>query len=62
MVDKDKIIKTYEYYFSIINLMLNDMSNIKLADIQDAVDELEEELSKIEEREDEMPTDKTNVF
>lgn len=61
-MDKDKIIKTYQYYFSIINLMLNDMSNIKLTDIQDVVDELEEELDKIEGKEDEMSADKTNSF
>lgn len=44
---EDKL-KLYEYYFSIIDLMLNDMSNISTRDIADAVEELHQELEKIE--------------
>lgn len=47
---------TYEYYFNIIELMLNDMSNVTLDDIQDAIDELRNEINKIEEEQDEIST------
>lgn len=52
---KDKL-TTYEYYFNIIELMLSDMSDVTLNDIQDVTDELRDEISKIEERNDEMRT------
>ena len=56
--NKDKeIIKTYEYYCNIIDIMLSDMSNVKLKDIQDAMDELRVELDKIEGKENEMSAD-----
>ena len=56
--NKDKeIIKTYEYYCNIIDIMLSDMSNVKLKDIQDAMDELRVELDKIEGKEDVMSAD-----
>ena len=55
--DKEIIIKTYEYYCNIIDIMLSDMSNVKLKDIQDAMDELRVELDKIEGKEDEMSAD-----
>lgn len=59
---ENKIIQTYEYYFNILNLMLDEMSNVGLSDIQDLVDELQEELEKIEERrKNEMSADKTNI-
>ena len=41
-------LKLYEYYFSIIDLMLNDMSNISTRDIADAVDELHKELDRVD--------------
>ena len=43
---EDKL-KIYEYYFSIIDLMLNDMDNITPRDIADVVDELHQELDKL---------------
>lgn len=52
---KEKL-TTYEYYFNIIELMLSDMSDVTLNDIQDVTDELRDEISKIEERNDEMRT------
>ena len=56
--NKDKeIIKTYEYYCNIIDIMLSDMSNVKLKDIQDAMDELRVELDKIEGKENEISAD-----
>lgn len=58
---ENKIIQTYEYYFNILNLMLNDMSDVTLSDIQDALDELREELDKIEGKENEMSTNKNNI-
>lgn len=59
--NKEKeIIKTYEYYCNIIDIMLGDMSNVKLQDIQDVMDELRAELDKIEENENEMSADKAN--
>lgn len=58
---EDKL-KTYEYYFSIIDLMLNDMSNVTLNDINDVMDELHVEIKKIEEgKKDEMPTNNTDT-
>ena len=48
---ENKLIKTYEYYFSIIDLMLSDMSNITLNDINDVMDELNTEVNKIKEEE-----------
>lgn len=51
---KDKIIELYDYYTNMIDTMLNDMSNIKLNDIHDVIDELHVELNKIGDiREDE---------
>lgn len=44
---KDKIIELYDYYTNMIYTMLNDMSNIKLNDIHDVIDELHVELNKI---------------
>ena len=55
-------LKTYEYYFSIIDLMLNDISNVTLSDINDVMDELHVEIKKIEEgKNDEMPTDNSDT-
>ena len=54
---EDKL-KTYEYYFSIVDLMLNDINNVTLSDINDVMDELHVEIKKIEEgKNNEMPTD-----
>lgn len=62
---ENKIIQTYEYYFNILNLMLDEMSNVGLSDIQDLVDELQEELEELEKieerRKDEMSADKTDM-
>ena len=44
-------LKLYEYYFSIIDLMLNDMSNISTRDIADAVNELHQELDRLDKLE-----------
>lgn len=58
---EDKL-KTYEYYFSIIDLMLSDMNNITLNDINDVMDELHVEIEKIEEgKNNEMPTNNTDT-
>lgn len=58
---EDKL-KTYEYYFSIIDLMLNDINNIALNDINDVMDELHVEIEKIEEgKNNEMPTNNTDT-
>ena len=48
---EDRLIKTYEYYFSIIDLMLSDINNITLNDINDVMDELNTEINKIKEEE-----------
>lgn len=48
---ENRLIKTYEYYFSIIDLMLSDMNNVTLNDISDVMDELNTEVSKIKEEE-----------
>ena len=55
---KVKIIDTYEYYFTILDLMLSDMSKVSLNDIQDVVDEVTEEIKKIEGKQNEMSTNK----
>lgn len=58
---EDKL-KTYEYYFSIIDLMLNDINNITLNDINDVMDELHVEIEKIEEgKNNEMPTNNADT-
>lgn len=48
---KDIIIETYDYYISILNVMLADMSEISLNDIQDCLDELEVELERVKSNE-----------
>lgn len=48
---KDIIIETYDYYISILNVMLADMSEISLNDIQDCLDELEVELERVKNNE-----------
>ena len=48
---KDKTIEIYEYYISILELMLSDMSNISLSDIQDCLDELRVEIERVEKNE-----------
>ena len=58
---EDKL-KTYEYYFSIVDLMLNDINNVTLNDINDVMDELHVEIEKIEEgKNNEMPTNNTDT-
>lgn len=47
---KDKIIDIYSYYFSIIDLMLADISNVSLLDVNDVIDELNIELDKMEKK------------
>ena len=59
---ENRLIKTYEYYFSIIDLMLNDINNVTLHDIQDVMDELSVEVKSIEEEiKSEVSIDKTDT-
>lgn len=59
MADNNALkIEKYEYYISILDIMLSDMSDVTLSDIHDVVDELYQELERIEKEgeKDEMPT------
>ena len=59
MADNNALkIEKYEYYTSILDIMLSDMSDVTLSDIQDVIDELYQELEGIEKEgeKDEMPT------
>ena len=49
MADNNALkIEKYEYYTSILDIMLSDMSDVTLSDIQDVIDELHQELEGIE--------------
>lgn len=41
-------LKTYEYYFSLIDLLISDINNVTIRDIADIIEELHQELDKIE--------------
>ena len=59
MADNNALkIEKYEYYTSILDIMLSDMSYVTLSDIQDVIDELHQELEGIEKEGEkyEMPT------
>lgn len=59
MADNNALkIEKYEYYTNILDIMLSDMSDVTLSDIQDVIDELHQELERIEKEgeKDEMPT------
>lgn len=49
MADNNALkIEKYEYYMNILDIMLSDMSDVTLSDIQDVIDELHQELERIE--------------
>lgn len=55
MADNNALkIEKYEYYISILDIMLSDMSDVTLSDIQDVIDELYQELERIEKEGEKM--------
>lgn len=55
MADNNALkIEKYEYYMSILDIMLSDMSDVTLSDIQDVIDELHQELERIEKEGEKM--------